>query len=219
MKVFPAAQVMSETVANNLEDIHGPDNLKETVKFIRLVDRFFDCLNGHSTTEGRHHLKPDRNPYTDADDPRLNFLQDEFLGYLQDWRQEVQTRPGRYTAMQRKAMTLTQETYEGIYITVHSFVEVVKYLLSPEVGIDFLNSRDLVCQDDLEQYFEAQRERGKLNNNPTLKQALHNDTKIMKMGEIRQTLFKGNTYRKRQANIEIDETPMPRRKLPKTLRN
>lgn len=73
MKVNPAAQVMSDTVAHNLDELHG-DTLKETITFIRLVDRFFDCLNGHNTLEGRHHLKPDRNPYTRTDDPRFKFL-------------------------------------------------------------------------------------------------------------------------------------------------
>lgn len=145
MKVAPAANVLGATTANNLDELHG-DEVKETVKFIRLADRFFDCLNGHNTTEGRHHLKPDRNPYTTPDDDRFEFLKE-------------------YVA------------YQGICITVNSFIEVVPYLLT-EVGVSFINSRDLTCQDDLEQYFEEQRERGKLNNNPSLKQTLHNDTKI-----------------------------------------
>lgn len=214
MKVAPAAQVCSETTALNLEDLHG-DKVKETVNFIRLADRFFDCLNGHNTIEGRHHLKPDRDPYTRPDDPRFDFLKG-YVEYLKQWREEVMKRPGRFTKMERKAMTVTQETYQGICITVNSFIEVVPYLLT-EVGVSFINSRDLTCQDDLEQYFEEQRERGKLNNNPSLKQALHNDTKIVKKGEISARLFKGNTKRKQTRPIEIDETPMPRR--PKVLRN
>jgi hypothetical protein len=44
VKVNMAAQVLSFTVANALEMLYG-DNISETVKFLRVMNRFFDCIN------------------------------------------------------------------------------------------------------------------------------------------------------------------------------
>ena len=37
-------KVHSEQVANGIERVGG-DEVKETVKFVRMMDKFFDCLN------------------------------------------------------------------------------------------------------------------------------------------------------------------------------
>ena len=44
----------------------------ETAKLIKLVDRFFDCLNGRSQSEAIRKKKPDLMPYSSPDDPRFN---------------------------------------------------------------------------------------------------------------------------------------------------
>eukprot|EP00795_Rhopilema_esculentum_P009967 gene9967-18583_t len=44
MRVNLAAQVMSETVAKVMSN-YGPDSASETVKFIFMIDRFFNCCN------------------------------------------------------------------------------------------------------------------------------------------------------------------------------
>ena len=48
MKVSYAAQVLSRTVALDLES-RGWPNITSTVQFIRKVNDFFDCLNGAHT--------------------------------------------------------------------------------------------------------------------------------------------------------------------------
>lgn len=48
MKVRLAAQVLSETVANSLEMLFD-ESVSETVTFIRMMNKFFDCLNVRST--------------------------------------------------------------------------------------------------------------------------------------------------------------------------
>jgi len=50
MSVRAAARVMSSTVAAAIETL-GYENTEETVRFIRKVNEFFDCLNG------AHHLE------------------------------------------------------------------------------------------------------------------------------------------------------------------
>ena len=38
---------------------------------MKLFDRFFDCFNVRSLSEGIHERKPDRRPYRDPTDSRL----------------------------------------------------------------------------------------------------------------------------------------------------
>ena len=62
--------MLSSTVASGLEFYQIPDT-EETVKFIRIFDRVFDCLNGRSVLECKHRRKPDLRPYKSIDDDRL----------------------------------------------------------------------------------------------------------------------------------------------------
>jgi len=57
-------------VANALEHTGG-DKVKETVKFVRMIDKFFDCLNVNSFTHGKRKRKPFQDPYRSKDDFRI----------------------------------------------------------------------------------------------------------------------------------------------------
>ena len=46
----------------------GENKTREMVKFIKLFDRTFDCLNVMSRKGGG---KPDRQPYYEVNDPRF----------------------------------------------------------------------------------------------------------------------------------------------------
>lgn len=45
-----------------------------TAEMITVVDKMFDCLNVNSLTEGYHKRKPARDPYTHANDWRLEVV-------------------------------------------------------------------------------------------------------------------------------------------------
>ena len=45
----------------------------------------------------------------------------------------IAARPGQFTRNARANMFLSWQTYEGIQITVHSSIELIKYLLSEGV--------------------------------------------------------------------------------------
>ncbi len=47
------------------------ESTTETENFVRMFDRFFDCLNVRSLSEWKSKLKPDLQPYTSPDDSRL----------------------------------------------------------------------------------------------------------------------------------------------------
>ena len=60
-------QVLSNTVANALEYVGDP-RTKQTERFVRMFDRFFDMLNTRSLEECVHKRKPDLAPYRNTQD-------------------------------------------------------------------------------------------------------------------------------------------------------
>ena len=61
---------MSETVAKALVD-SGDKGAEETVKFIRMIDKFFDSLNVTNLVNGKKKIKAFQSPYTSIKDFRL----------------------------------------------------------------------------------------------------------------------------------------------------
>ncbi|XP_046579981.1 uncharacterized protein LOC124287470 [Haliotis rubra] len=111
--------VLGKTFADALEELYG-DQVIETVKFIRHMNKFFDCLNVRSLSEGRKTRNRDRDIYCEADDDRLTYLMNDFLGYryFDSWRVSVTNRPGDFTKGQRSSMMLSHQTLEGLQISV-----------------------------------------------------------------------------------------------------
>ena len=87
MRVVDAAQVLSRTVASDLEMKNYP-GVSETVKFIREVNDWFDRLNGAHSTMGKKRNNPNLNTYTSQEDPRFDQLLG-FLDYLDEWKAEA----------------------------------------------------------------------------------------------------------------------------------
>ena len=69
--IYHFLQVLSETVANGLKTYVCQDNTKETEKFVRTFDKFFDCLNGRNLKEHILRRKPNLKPYFSPNDGRL----------------------------------------------------------------------------------------------------------------------------------------------------
>ena len=100
-----------------------------------------------------------------ASDSRLNWLQNDFLGYLQKWKDSSNTRSGNFTETEKGKMFLSHQTYKGILTTVNSFVEVIKFLLNE--GMPYVLTERFE-QDLVEEYFGRQRSLGHRNDNPTV---------------------------------------------------
>ena len=73
-------------------------------------------------------------------------------------------------------MFLPWQTYEGLLITVNSFVEATRYLLK-EGGVSYILS-DRFCQDYLENYFGRQPAIGRRRDNPNVRDIEYNDNTI-----------------------------------------
>ena len=99
-------------------------------------------------------------------DPKLNWLQENFLGYLSSWKKEVDERP-KFTPSDKQNMFLSSHTFEGHKITVHSITSVIKFLLNK--GASFILTSHF-NHDMLEQEFSKQQYCGGGNENPTVEQ-------------------------------------------------
>jgi len=206
MKVNLAAQVLSKTVADALELFYG-DGVSETVKFIRHMNNFFDCLNVRSIFEGQRTRNDNLKPYHDENDERLEYLTNEFLQYFEDWKFSIENRQGQFTKSEIAKSQLSHQTLEGLQITVKSIVECVKYLLRN--GVKYILT-ERFNQDPIEQHFGIHRTRGGCNNNPNVQQFNHMMVNIRVAGSQAIAPLTGNTKRQQPDQI-ISNQPLPKR--------
>ncbi|XP_070545584.1 uncharacterized protein [Ptychodera flava] len=207
MRVNLAAQVLSRSVANAIE-ASGCQQVTETVKFIRMFNKFFDCLNVRSINECTRTGNPDVRPYTDVNDPRFEWLQNDFLQYFAEWKEQVDNRQGVFTRKEKGQMMLSYQTLQGIEITVRSFVEACKFLL--QQGAQFVLSEHF-SQDPLEQWFGKQRQAGGWNENPTVQEFDYNTVNLRVQGSSLTAPVTGNTNMHREAMQFANDTPLEKR--------
>ena len=55
-------------------EYYGDEGATETVRFLQMFDRFFDCLNTRHSKEGQRKRKPDLFPYVYPTDIRFKVL-------------------------------------------------------------------------------------------------------------------------------------------------
>ncbi|CAB3985950.1 Hypothetical predicted protein [Paramuricea clavata] len=174
MKVKLATQVLSRSVAIALEEADNYEVLG-TAEFCRMMNSFFDCTNVRSRTEHIHKKNEFIKPYTSLNDERFEWLLNVFLVYLENWRKSTLEREGNYSSDARGKMFLSQQTYEGLKISVYSHVEAIKFLL--ENGFEYVLSERFM-QDVLEDYFGHQRAKGHRSDNPSAYEFGYNDLTI-----------------------------------------
>lgn len=204
MKVSYAAQVLSKTVGLDLKTRNWPGTAA-TVDFILKVNDFFDNLNGAHSNQAHRTNNSRLRAYDYVNDKRFDELK-QFEKYVLDWEEQVNNLTG-FSDAQKAKMTLSDQTKEGIYITVNGFCGAVKYLL--EIGAKFVMGRAF-CQDPLEQYFGKQRASGGGRVNPTVSSLLNNDLKISIHRDLNVKRRSGNTE-VFQTAMEVDNEPLPKR--------
>lgn len=104
-------------------------------------------------------------------------------------------------------MFISNQTYEGLKITVNSIVKSVKFLLENDICKYVLTER--FCQDPLENYFGRQRSMGARKDNPTVRDFGYNDNAIRNQ-KVFRPIAAGNCID--QASIELSNEPVPCRK-------
>ena len=205
MKVNLAVQILSETVANALE-LTSRNTTKETVKFIRHMNKFFDIMNTRNFKESLKKKNENVKPFTSPDDHRLRYLTKEFLPYFTEWQRTVDLRAGNFTKSERSEMILSYQTIEGLKITVLSVVECIKYCLNN--GMPFVLTEKF-NQDAIEQHFGCHRASSGSNSNPSLHQFNSSMQKLRIIGSQAMAPLRGNT--KRRLQLHVDPTALPKR--------
>ena len=138
-------QVLSESVSKALM-LTGGSEAQETARLVLYMDKFFDGMNVTNFTTGIHQRKSFQLPYRSATDFRLKvilqyithpcimcisicvlcvqWLEEEFLSYLEEWKGSVAGRPG-FTAAQKQKMLLSPATLLGLQMSgiyVHTLI-------------------------------------------------------------------------------------------------
>ena len=144
-----------------------------------------------STKDHLRNRKPFLVPYTAEDDFRFNWLENEFLPYLNSWKGSIDHRPGQLTANAKTKMFLSRQTYEGLQITSYSVIEATKYLLRE--GVHFVLT-ERFRQDPVEEYFGNQRKLSRRNDSPDIRQFGYNANTIRTQRSM--SCQSGNTQRK-----------------------
>ena len=224
MKVKYAAEVLSDTVALDIEQQNSPST-KETVRFIRYFNKFFDCLNGAHSAQHIRTRNSNLAPYTNENDPRFEWLTDDFLKYLKDWEDQVEAERealklelARYGASSTEGKALkfaisqldkkflSRQTRQGLELSIRGFIAAVKFLLRE--GADFVNARTF-SQDHLEQYFSLQRAGGGGSTNPNVSQFLSKQVSLSIQRDL-GVKRKGNVSEVGEM-ADISDAPLPKR--------
>lgn len=215
MRVSLALQVLSMSVGEALDKLKEDENFKEItsselIMYLKLCNRFFDCLNGSEDSQGlRHKMNDDLLPYTNVEDPRFEFLETTVQGYFDNWLMDIQEKEGRFTKKESNRMFISRESYESLYITIHGFCGAVKYCLQ-ELKVASVDARKL-NQDKLEQEFGCFRMSEGANNHPTLHRVIQRSMSRYVSKAAALPVKRGNTEAKRRT-LTVDEEPLIRKK-------
>ncbi|KAK3929509.1 Transposable element P transposase, partial [Frankliniella fusca] len=215
MTVLYATQVLSNSVAQCIEELSGHPKMKkfdtrELVVFIRLINRFFDCLNTKTELSNDDATNLDKEPYTDPNDFRLSFLEIDVLNYFEEWKKEVSERPGVYTDSERSKMIISHQALGALQITIKSIVSSIRYML--DAGAPYVSSR-VFNQDPAEQYFGKLRRKRGYGNNLLVKEVLDDRMNLLAQGHVATSAKKGNVQSEKRKELEVDSSPLPSRKV------
>ena len=111
MKVNLAVQILSKSMAEALRKSMPLEEVSETATFCQLMNDFFDCCNVRSVDEHQRKNNTLLAPYKKCDDRRFVWLNDTFLKYIADWKEEISKREG-FTPDQMARMFIFVQTYE-----------------------------------------------------------------------------------------------------------
>ena len=206
MNVRLVAEVISTTVSKVLSN-YGPADTAGTAEFCLMFDKFFDIMNVSSTTVSSRELKPFNAPFSSTDASVFTDKKSA-LKIFRRLVRSIQKRPGAYTKFEKQKMFISSQTYEGLKITVHSVIELIKFLIKHEIS--YVSTTGRFCQDSLENYFGKQHSSGARKDNPSLYDFGYNDNTIRNQ-KVFKPIATGNV-RGEHINFEIDTKPVPCRK-------
>ena len=178
-----AAQVLSSSMANALM-LKDAAQYSSTAILCRNMDKWFDCLNGRHLNQARDKRKPELGAYFDKNDWRFHWLENDFLGWLNSWENEIDNQPG-LSASEKRSLILSYQTMEDLKITTKSFTELLPLLLADDGSLFVLPEK--LNQDKLELLFgKLRRSLGDLDN-PTVYEAMYRLLTLLLAGSVTAT--------------------------------
>lgn len=127
---------------------------------------------------------------------------------MEEWESEALSNKEASKKENRKRC-ISQQTLEGLRITVKSFIELGPKLLQLS-GVRYLLS-EVFSQDPLERYFSKQRHRGGSRENPTVDEFRTNTATLIHQQAIYRDL-KTMNVEAISSNIDMGEVCQPLRK-------
>ena len=168
-------------------------------------------------TEYQRKRKPFLAPYTSVNDQRFAWLENDFLGYLRDWKESIANRHGEFSNNARSRMFISWQTHEGLQITAHSVVEATKFLLNE--GMPYVLT-ERFCQDSVKEYFSNQRKFGRRSDNQDIKTFGYNDNTIRVQHAV--SCQSGKTRGRKDRDkvwVNVSNDPVPKKKSKKEKAN
>ena len=229
MSVGNAAKVLSDTVAQDIEDQGWPD-IEALVKIIWYSNKFFDCLNGAYRDQDIRTKNKNLAAYRSANDRRLAWLgvpnpkvegqeydpEDSeklkipFLKYLEDWNDQVQRLA--IDAKLKEKCKLAHQTLYGIEMSIRGIAGSIRYL-SEELSEPpkFILAK-IFSQDPLEQHFSQQRSARGGSRNRNYAQFQSKQVSAAVERDMGIKCRRGNSSEITRKGMEVSDEPLPKRR-------
>lgn len=239
MKVRYAGEAVSKTVAMDLISQNWED-AEETIAFILMFNRWFDCLNGAHSNMAKRRKNTDLSAYTkevlgvNPKDKRFKFL-DSVLEHLRMWKEEALNQNSNVTVNTSTTADTPRdfdesEIFEGEIETEEDDTPGSRRILSRETlegiemstlaiksAITFLLEEGVsyinprvFTQDPLEQHFSKIRAGQGGSNNPNYWQVQNRNRAIHTIGQLGMKKRKGNSM-ECAVTVEVTSEPLLKR--------
>ncbi|KAL1466361.1 hypothetical protein MTO96_042785 [Rhipicephalus appendiculatus] len=183
MNVMTAVQLFSATVIAALKYLrdqagHSCDmefaSVGPTVEFMEAIHKWFMCMDVSNLQQHIHRSDEDARQFSDTDDPRLEWLEGEFLFYIEQLK--TKSRAENY---------LSKETHHALLFTTMSNVGCIRFLLSQK-NFQFVLTRKF-SSDPIESMLGFLRRSAGCNDALDVKSAVCGIEKMLKTGIIAST--------------------------------
>lgn len=142
-----------------------------TVEFMEVFHKWFTCMDVSNLQQHIHRNDADARQFSEIDDPRLDWLEGEFVSYIEQLKTKSRTEN-----------FLSKETHHALVFTTASNVECIRFLLSDK-KFKFVLTRKF-SSDPIEAMFGFLRRSSGCNDALDVKSAVCRIEKMLKTGIV-----------------------------------
>ena len=214
-KVKPALDVFRYEVSSAIKTHHeskepGFENVDGILEFLEIMRTWYEAHDICNTQQAVMKRLETKQPFSNQEDEKFEFLENTFLNYLSDWNDAIdkeidgipmkKTKEGRAKVKNLKKKRFTKETYRALRFTTLSTVATVKHLLNE--GFDYVLIRKF-SSDSIEMFFGAMRQMMDGNFQGDAYSVITSFERIIKTG-IAYCSLDGNTVLEREKPKEYN---------------